>query len=158
MMRFLPLNEAHTAELVKMAAETGFFKDHEVIALEEVFDDYHAENHKYDHKAYVLEGSGTNLGFVYFAPAPMTEGSWQLWWIVVKADQQGKGLGGRLLNFAEDFCREKGGRVMFIETSSQPKYEPTRQFYLKYKYNQEAVLREFYARGDDMVVYRKGLD
>ncbi|MFN6051908.1 MAG: GNAT family N-acetyltransferase, partial [Planctomycetia bacterium] len=114
MMRFLPLNEGHTAEVVKMAAETGFFKDHEVVALEEVFDDYHAENHQYDHKAFILEDAGLNLGFVYFAPAPMTEGSWQLWWIVVRADLQGKGLGGRLLKFAEDFCKEKGGRVMFI--------------------------------------------
>lgn len=153
----LPLLEKHTDELVQMAHQTGFFKDHEVVALREVLDDYHAENKEFGHHGFILAEEGKPLGFVYFAPAPMTEGSWQLWWIVVRADIQGRGLGGRLLRFSEDFCRDQGGRVMFIETSSQEKYDPTRKFYLRYGYNQEAVLREFYAAGDDMVVYRKGL-
>ena len=42
-----------------------------------------------------------------------------------------------------------------IETSSLPHYEPTRRFYLKHGYELGATLRDFYAEGDDMVVFRK---
>lgn len=153
----VPLAPDHTEELIAMAAATGFFKDHEVQALREVLDDFHKENHEYDHQAALLTDKNQTLGFVYYAPAPMTEGTWQLWWIVVRNDLQGQGLGGLLLDKVENHARELGGRVMFIETSSQEKYESTRKFYLKYKYVLEARMRDFYAAGDDMVVFRKPL-
>jgi hypothetical protein len=46
---------------------------------------------------------------------------------------------------------------MLIETSSLPRYEPTRRFYLKHGYEPAAVLRDFYADGDDPVVFGKRL-
>ena len=51
----------------------------------------------------------------------------------------------------------KEGRALFVETSGTERYLPTRRFYEKIGYDQQGVLREFYAPGDDMVVYRKGL-
>ena len=48
-------------------------------------------------------------------------------------------------------------RVMFIETSSLPHYELTRRFYEKHDYDVTGVLRDYYADGDDMVVFRKKL-
>ena len=51
--------------------------------------------------------------------------------------------------------RQLNGRLLLIETSSLPHYELTRRFYLKHHYDQAAVLRDFYADGDDMVVFRK---
>ena len=47
--------------------------------------------------------------------------------------------------------------MLFIETSSLPNYELTRTFYLKNGYDQEATLRDYYADGDSMVVFRKKL-
>ena len=38
-----------------------------------------------------------------------------------------------------------------------PHYELTRQFYRKNGYEQHALLKDFYADGNDMVVYRKRL-
>ena len=87
----------------------------------------------------------------------MTLGSWHLWWIVVRKTAQGTGLGGALLRFVEDEIRRRKGRVLFIETSSQPMYEPTRRFYLRHHYEVTGTLRDYYADGDDMVVFRKYL-
>ncbi len=70
---------------------------------------------------------------------------------------QGRGVGRELLRFAEDESRRRGGRVMFIETSGLPEYEPTRRFYLRNGYDQEAVLRDYYRDGDALVVFRKRL-
>ena len=46
---------------------------------------------------------------------------------------------------------------MFIETSSLPHSELTRKFYRKSGYEQHALLEDFYAAGDSMVVFRKAL-
>jgi hypothetical protein len=43
------------------------------------------------------------------------------------------------------------------ETSSQPKYENTRRFYLKCDYLEVARIRDYYKPGDDLVVYGKYL-
>jgi GNAT superfamily N-acetyltransferase len=76
----------------------------------------------------------------------------------VRKDQQGRGVGGKLLRFVEDDIRAKRrGRVLFIETGSLPHYEMTRQFYCKNGYEQHALLKDFYAAGDSMVVFRKVL-
>ena len=147
-----------TPALKELTAATGFFRPHEVDTLQEVFDDYHAGARDDEgHVCHTLEEADRPAGFVYFAPAPMTLGSWHLWWIVVAKDVQAKGLGGRMLRFAEEEIRRRQGRVLFIETSSQPLYDPTRRFYLKYGYEQHAVLKGFYAPGDDMVIFRREL-
>ena len=52
---------------------------------------------------------------------------------------------------------DKRARVLFIETGSPPHYELTRRFYLKHGYEQHALLKDFYADGDSMVVFRKAL-
>jgi ribosomal protein S18 acetylase RimI-like enzyme len=150
---------ADTYALVALADATGLFKPIEIVALREVFDDFHATNHADDHHACLLEEDGAILGFVYYAPAPMTDRTWQLWWIAVRKDQQGRGVGGRLLRFVEDDIRvNRKGRVLFIETGSLPHYELTRAFYRKHGYEQHAMLKDFYADGDSMVVFRKSFD
>ncbi len=150
-----PTTTADTPALLKLTAATGVFKPHEVDALEEVLADYHAANHGAGHRAVTLEEDGVILGYAYFAPAAMTDRTWYLYWIAVAKETQAKGIGGRLLRYAEDEIRQASGRVLFIETSGLPHYEPTRRFYLKNGYEVTGVLRDYYADGDDMVVFRK---
>jgi GNAT superfamily N-acetyltransferase len=154
-----PTTPADTETLVALTDATGMFKPIEVVALREVLDDFHATNHTDDHHAITLEENGDILGFAYYGPAPMTDRTWQLWWIVVRKDQQGRGVGGRLLRFVEDDLRTKrNARVLFIETGSLPHYELTREFYRKHSYEQHALLKDFYADGDSMVVFRKTIN
>ncbi|OAI38943.1 GNAT family acetyltransferase [Planctomycetaceae bacterium SCGC AG-212-D15] len=144
-----------TPILVELARETGVFKPMEIVALREVLDDYHDGNQEQGHRCVTAEVSGAVLGFAYFAPASMTEGTWYLYWIAVKKDTQARGIGGKLLAHVENEVRAAGGRILLIETSSMPHYELTRRFYRKHGCDQEAVLRDFYSEGDDMVVFRK---
>jgi GNAT superfamily N-acetyltransferase len=154
---FRPVQPADTPALLAMTAATNVFKPMEVDTLKDVLDDYHAHEAAEGHRCFVLEQQGELVGFEYHAAEPMTDGTWALWWIVVKPHTQGRGLGARLLKHAEDDARTHGARVFFIETSGLPQYEPTRRFYLKYDYEQEARLRDFYAAGDDQVIFRKAL-
>jgi len=152
-----PTQADDTPVLLTLAQATGVFKPHEIEALKEVLDDYHAENHRLGHRSVSYEQEGQVIGFAYYAPAAMTDRTWYLYWIAVSRQIQARGVGGKLLHHTEEDIQKAGGRILLIETSSLPHYDLTRRFYLKHGYDQEAVLRDFYADGDDMVVFRKRL-
>ena len=152
-----PTTPEDTPALLKLTEGTGVFKPHEIQALDEVLSDYHAGNRELGHLAVTDERHGHPVGYAYYAPASMTDRSWYLYWIAVSRDTHAKGIGGQLLRHAEDDIRARGGRVLFIETSSLPHYELTRKFYLKHGYEVTGQLRDYYADGDDMVVFRKRL-
>jgi ribosomal protein S18 acetylase RimI-like enzyme len=152
-----PTVPADTPVLLQLAEGTGVFKPHEIEALNEVLSDFHAYNHEHGHRCVTREDRGKVVGFAYYAPAAMTDRTWYLYWIAVSKTTQAKGLGKQLLTYLEDDIRTQNGRVLFIETSSLPNYELTRKFYLKNGYDQEATLRDYYAEGDSMVVFRKKL-
>ena len=152
-----PTVPADTPVLLQLAEGTAVFKPHEIEALNEVLSDFHAYNHEYGHRCVTREDRGKVVGFAYYAPAAMTDRTWYLYWIAVSKTTQAKGLGKQLLTYLEDDIRTQNGRVLFIETSSLPNYELTRKFYLKNGYDQEATLRDYYAEGDSMVVFRKKL-
>jgi ribosomal protein S18 acetylase RimI-like enzyme len=146
---------ADTPILVHLADKTGVFKPHEIQALREVLDDYHEANHAEGHRSVTYLQDGQVIGFAYYAPAAMTDRTWYLYWIAVDRQIQARGVGGALLHHVEEDIRAAGGRVLFIETSSLPHYDLTRRFYLKHGYEQTAALRDYYADGDDMVVFRR---
>jgi GNAT superfamily N-acetyltransferase len=148
-----------TPMLLELTAGTGVFKPLEIQALREVLDDYHATNRELGHRSATCEHASAVTGFAYWAPAAMTDRTWYLYWIAVRKDGHGRGTGSTLLAHVEDDIRHvQKGRILLIETSSLPHYELTRRFYLKHGYDRAAVLRDFYADGDDMVVFRKRLD
>ncbi len=153
-----PTTPEETPLLVNLTEQTGLFKPMEIQALREVFADYFGSNREEGHRCVTAEENGVLLGFAYYGPAAMTDRTWQLWWIAVRKDIQARGIGTRLLSYVEKDIREQHkGRVLFIETGSLPHYEKTRQFYVKNHYETHALLKDFYADGDSMVVFRKAL-
>lgn len=96
-----------------------------------------------------------SIGFC--APEKLTEGTYNLYAIGVKRDAQGKGTGGKMMNFIENYLKEKGHRILIVDTSGTDDFKKTRMFYEKLNYNQEAVIRDFWKEGDDKVVFWKKL-
>jgi ribosomal protein S18 acetylase RimI-like enzyme len=150
-----PTLPADTPTLVALAQETDVFKPHEIQALAEVLDDYHAMNRAQGHKSVTDEVKGQIMGFAYFAPAAMTDRTWYLYWIAVTRKSQARGIGSTLLKHVEEAIRAERGRILLIETSSLPHYDLTRKFYVRHHYDQVAQLPDYYADGDDLVVFRK---
>ena len=144
-----------TPPLLELARGTGVFNSMDIQGLGEVLDDYHAFNRELGHRSVTYLDGDEVHGFAYFAPAEMTDGSWYLYWIAVRKELQAKGIGGALLGYAEEEVRQNRGRQMLIETSSLAHYEPTHRFYRKYGYQETAVVPDYYAEGDSMVIFRK---
>jgi ribosomal protein S18 acetylase RimI-like enzyme len=150
-----PVVPADVPRLLELTAATRFFKPIDVEALREVLDDFFADPG--GHQCVAYEADDRIVGFAYYAEAVMTDRSWYLWWIAVDPSTQGRGVGRELMKHVEDDARRWGARLMLIETSSVPQYEPTRRFYLRLGYEQEALLRDYYRDGDGLVVFRKRL-
>jgi ribosomal protein S18 acetylase RimI-like enzyme len=153
-----PTTPADTPALVAMAAETGVFKPIEVQALQEVLDDYHSTYRTLGHVSVTGEREGAIVGFVYYAPAAMTDRTWYLYWIAVTKRIQAKGIGAAMLAHAENDIRSQRGRMLLLETSSLPHYDLTRRFYIKHHYQEVARIADYYAEGDSMVVFGKRFD
>lgn len=156
-----PTVPADTPRILELTAGTGLFRPEDVDALRDILDDYHAggpDDGEPTHFCATYELDGRVVGYVYYAESvALADRTWYLWWIAVDKDVQGRGVGRELLRYAEDDARRRGARLLFIETSGVPAYEPTRRFYLKAGYDREAVLRDYYRDGDDLVVFRKRL-
>jgi len=97
------------------------------------------------------------LGFACYGQRPLTEGTFDLYWIAVDQNHHRQGIGDALLAETERQVRARGGRLLIAETSGKPSFEPTRRFYLKSGYELEARIRDFYALGDDLVAFTKRL-
>jgi len=104
------------------------------------------------------EVNNTPVGLAFCAPEKMTEGTYNLYLIAVHKNIQGKGLGGEIMLYFETLLKEKGVRILIVETSALPSFKLTRKFYDKLGYTREAVIREFYQKGEDKIVYWKKLN
>ena len=99
----------------------------------------------------------TLAGFVCWGPTPGTEGTYDLYWLVVDPARHGQGIGTQLLSDVERRLKTDDGRLIVTETSSRADYEPTRAFYEHRGYTRAATIPGYYAPGDDLVIYSKDL-
>lgn len=150
-----PLSREHRDDVRTILEGTGFFREDEVATALEVLDAYFAHPEQDYTAVGAFTHSGELLGYVCFGPTPCTLGTWDLYWIAVAAPAQGTGVGTVLLEEVEGRLARQRARLVLIETSSQPMYEPTRRFYLRHGYPEVARVPDFYSEGDDRVIYAK---
>lgn len=148
---------ADLAAVRAIVASTGFFRPDEIDVAVELVEERLARGAASGYEFVFAERGGATVGYACFGPIACTLGSYDLFWIAVEEGCRGQGLGRLLLGQAEARIRAVGGRRVYIETSSQPRYEPTRGFYHAAGYALEARLVEFYAPGDDKLVYVRAL-
>jgi len=104
----------------------------------------------------VCEGAGdVVIGFCFFRPEPLAEGTWNLLAIGFRENHQRHGYGAALIAEVERALVNE--RVLIVETSGTSDYANARAFYDKCGYDREAVIRDYWADGDDKVIFRKAL-
>ena len=97
------------------------------------------------------------LGYVCYGPIPLTQSSWDLYWIAVAKGAQRRGIGRRLLAEAERRAHAAGASRFYIDTSGRADYASARAFYAAAGYRQAAALPDFYAPGDAKVIFARQL-
>lgn len=150
-----PLAKAHRAPIEALLRSSTNFTAEEVGTAIELIDEALAGDPEYI--VNVLANDEHIAGYECHGPTPLTEGTYDLYWIVVDPRAQRRGFGKLLLRAAEEDIVRRGGRLLIIETSSQPSYAPTVQFYKRNGYTLEARIHDFYRPGDDKLVLTKTL-
>jgi len=139
----------------RLTESTGVFHPFEIDVAVELVDERLTRGPSCGYEFVFAEEDGETVAYVCYGPIALTQGSFDLYWIAVEKGRQGCGLGRRLLGESERLMAAAGGRQVYIETSGRDVYEPTRGFYLRCGYRVAAVLRDFYAVGDDKVIFVK---
>jgi ribosomal protein S18 acetylase RimI-like enzyme len=154
-----PLTRADRERVREIIVATGNFTASEVATAMELIDEWLAAGEASDYLTYVLDdpANGGVRGYVCVGPTPLTDGTYDLYWIAVDRAAQGRGYGRQLMQFAEGEVRRRGGRMLLIETSSLDKYAATVRFYERSNYALVARVPNFYRAGDDKLIYAKEL-
>jgi ribosomal protein S18 acetylase RimI-like enzyme len=150
-----PVERHHRAAIERLLTDTNVFRDDEIRVALEVIDSYFI----LPEEDYTALGAftlgGEILGYVCYGPTPCTIGTWDLYWIAVTPKAQSRRVGTRLIQEVERRLALKDARLVIIETSSLPQYAATRAFYERRGYDVVARVPDFYAPGDDRLIFAK---
>lgn len=153
-----PMKAADKATVMGIMRSAAEFNSLDVAVAEEVCDAYLADTAGSDYYVYVAEVDSSVVGYICYGATPLTQSTWDIYWIAVTPDRQGRGIGKFMLSFTEERIREnKRARLILIETSGTPLYERTRSFYCSQGYSEVCRIPDFYAPGDDRVTFQKRL-
>ena len=152
-----PTTSEDTAALIALADATGLFPPSGLELLRQMLTDA-LEGDNNTESFWITDDDNGPVGVAYCEPERMTEGTWNLQLIAIHPSRQGQGRGAKLLRHVEQVLTARGGRMLLVETSGLPALDGTRVFYTKCGYREEARIRDFYAAGDDKVVFRKMLN
>jgi ribosomal protein S18 acetylase RimI-like enzyme len=148
--------------LAILASDQTFQQDERAVALELIDA---ALNGSPDYVVRVAEPATPNVaaptpalaGYVCFGPTPMTESTWDLYWIVVHAAARGRGAAQALVHAMEAELRQLGAKAVRVETSETEGYGAARKLYARLEYPVASVLADFYRPGDALITYYKRL-
>ena len=146
------------AQIHAVNANTSVFSLEEVQCVDELWEESQALGAERSGYYFIVDKEeGQVLGYACYGPRALTDRTYDLYWIAVGPSARRGGVGRGLLAATEEAIRGLGGRLLIVETSGLPKYEPTRAFYLATAYVHEATLKDFYSDGDDLVIFTKRL-
>jgi GNAT superfamily N-acetyltransferase len=152
------LGPHHRAKVASLLAQTPEFTRAEVDVALELVDCALADPLADDYRFIVAEEGDDLLGYACFGATPMTEGCYDLYWLVVGRGARRAGIGRELMAAVEDLLRGLGARLVRVETAGLESYAAARAFYQRVGYAEAARLRDFYWRGNDLYIYTKYLE
>jgi ribosomal protein S18 acetylase RimI-like enzyme len=156
-----PLVAADRSGVFRILEGAGNFTPEEVATALELIDEWLELGEHSGYLTYVMEsvaeGNSEVLSYICFGPTPLTESTYDLYWIAVDKSKHRAGVGKRLLKFAEEEIVRRGGKMLLVETSSQETYGGTIAFYEKTGYELVGRIDDYYKPGDDKLVFAKRL-
>ncbi len=152
-----PITPEDREAVLALIEASGLFLPDELGELDTLLFEYFGSLQEGDQFWCVNETDGQICGVAYYAPERMTSGTWNVYLIAVHPDFQGQGHGTALMGHIEAALASRGERLLLVETAGLESFERTRTFYRSCGYEEEARIRDFYAEGEDKIIFRKPL-
>lgn len=157
-MKIRPLVEKDRASLLSMLIKTRSFTSAEIDVAMELIDIVLKDQIQKDYQIYcMVDDQDQAIGYICYGPTPMTQGTFDLYWIAVDPDFQKQGVGSNLLDFLGKVVKELKGRMILADTSFIPHYEKTQNFYLRNGFQEVARVPDYYYPGNDRVTFCRRL-
>jgi ribosomal protein S18 acetylase RimI-like enzyme len=145
------------SKMIDAAVSTGVFRDKEIDILEELIDET-LSGKETTYRVLSEYDGGDLTAFIIFGRTPLTDFSWDIYWLVVAQGHQGKGLGRMILDKAERIMTGTArDAVIRVETSTREEYSPARRFYAAMGFRESGVIEDFYSHGDGLAIYAKNI-
>jgi GNAT superfamily N-acetyltransferase len=141
----------------KLVEITGFFNNGEVEVAVELVRERLEKGDDSGYYFVMTEHYGRLIGYTCYGPIPCTQSSFDVYWIAVHPDYQGRGVGRQTLKETERRIKNAGGIRAYVDTSQRLQYASTRAFYERCGYRQASLLPDFYAEGEGKIIYCKHL-
>ncbi|MCX8044060.1 MAG: GNAT family N-acetyltransferase [Desulfobacterota bacterium] len=140
-----------------LAEKTGAFHPGELEVLREVLEETFAPRDGVGHYCLLEERDGSQLlGFIIFGRTPLTQHGWDIYWLIVDKSMHRRGVGSRLVSsMQQEVLKKDRAAVIRIETSGKKEYAYVRSFYTKAGFTEAGRIADFYAPGDDLVIFSK---
>ena len=157
-MKIRSLARKDKAGLLSLLIRTKAFTSREIDVAMELIDIVLKDKKQKDYAVHcAVNDQDKLLGYICYGPSPMTEGTFDLYWIAVDPEVQGQGVGSFLIRFLEEKVGEMNGRMILAETSSISEYEKTLRFYVHRGFKEVARVPDYYYPGNDRITFCKRL-
>ena len=145
------------SNIISVTDETKAFLPDELIVVAEIIDEYFSDPAGSGYHFLIAEYKGDFAGYLCYGPTPLTHGAWDMYWCAVSPKLQGHGIATTLFTMAADDIKKQGGRLILIETSSNPNYRAARSLYITLGYKHVSTIPDFYNPGDNKETFWKAL-
>lgn len=144
--------------IAEILSDVKNFNPEEVRIALELVDDALEKVEQSDYQTYVLADDGLIQGYICYGKTPLTDSTFDFYWLAVSPEAQGKGYGRILISFVEEQVKSAGGTILVLETSSLESYNRTVRIYVESGYQIVARIKNFYRPGDDKIILTKELN
>jgi ribosomal protein S18 acetylase RimI-like enzyme len=105
----------------------------------------------------VVDQADVPVAYACFGRTPMTDATFDLYWLVTAPAVRGRGLGRQLVDGLEAELRQRQARTLRVETSSLEGQGGALRFYERAGYTVAGRIADFYRPGDDLITLIKRL-
>lgn len=156
--RLSPEDRPRIAELLEQVS--AFTDEERAVALELV--DTHIAQPESDDYRFILSylhehgRSGDGLaGYLCYGRTPMTQATYDLYWVATSPALARSGVARGLVTRMEGEIAQEGGGIVRVETGSREGHGAAVHFYDSLGFARTAVIPDFYAPGDDLLIFIK---
>lgn len=154
-----PITNRDREKILDLLRQTTVFNEREISVAIEIADLVLMKRDNGEYQVFCYYDSEDQfMGYICFGPIPMTDSSYDLYWIAVDKKVRGKGVASALVRFMEEQVRRQGGEKIYVDTSTTPQFGAARVFYEKHGYQCVSVLDDFYREGDHKIIFMKVLE
>lgn len=152
-----PLEE-EGSEIISLTKKIKQFSDEDVHCVEDLWKESIQSDTDPDRYHFIIAKNEKQiLGFACYGHRPLTEGTYDFYWLGVDPAFQKRGIGKALIERVENEVRNKKGYLLIIETSSMEDFSSTRAIYVSIGYQLVAQIPDFYKPGDGLAIFTKKL-